>query len=152
MPLIRHFPEIDLIEGDLSAVAHCNVSIFDHWLTADECDAAVMRFDDDLDGAKQVEYLGGENRFLRFYRHLAERGAVSNRDGSVVGFESMSSDLEAIIVASLREERLMDVYFCGLGVRVLGRYDRTDMVILDSADSLPALIEAVAGAGLFVLP
>ena len=58
------------------------VSVFDHILTAEECDACgVMFYREALENGKEKEYLAGERHFLAFYQDLAKKGAyVKQKD------------------------------------------------------------------------
>ena len=46
----------------------------------------------------------------------------------------------------------MDVYFVDFAVRVMGGYDRTDLLIAETPQKLEPLLSHVSKFGLFVLP
>ncbi|UGQ48732.1 hypothetical protein [Massilia endophytica] len=150
----KHFPDIDLGEDDLDAlgISYFHVSTFDHWLSEPEADdCQYLNYSITLDAGALEQYFVGEQRFLDFYSTLAVDGVICNRSGPLRVFETATSELREIFVNSLREKRLMDVYFCGAGVRIFGRYDRTDLVIADGPQQLEALRTKVANFGLSVL-
>lgn len=150
-----HFPEIDLGEDDLASMgfSYCSISVFDHWLGEDEAsENPLMSYSIASDSGVLEKYLEGEKEFLNFYSSLSDCGVICNRPGTLRKFESINSELEQIFVNSLREKRLMDVYFIGSGVRVIGRYDRTDLIIADTPEQLNSLRAKVVQFGLFVLP
>jgi hypothetical protein len=45
----------------------------------------------------------------------------------------------------------MDIYFLSVGVRVIGGYDRTDLVLFDREADVSMFEVKVASAGLFIL-
>ena len=151
---IKHFPELYDDEGELNLSEDklISLSIFNHWLS--EEDAAIcpiMNFAIAVEAGRLSEYLKGEISFLDFYYRLSEAGVVVN---SALFPDVMSRDdprLSAVFTESLRETRAMDAYFIGPQVRVVGGYDRTDLLILEDR-CRRAQIEALAqDCGLFVL-
>ncbi|MDZ5649311.1 hypothetical protein [Nitrospirillum sp. BR 11828] len=151
--LSKHFPLLDLGDGDLAVPGHlfCHVSIFDHWLDEQEADHPLMCYSTALAAGALDEYMLGEQKFLKFYSLLSKGGVICNRPGPLRIFEAMTPELEHIFVDSLREKRFMDVYFKGTGVRVIGRYDRTDLVIADSQEELRSFQLKSHDFGLFEL-
>jgi hypothetical protein len=150
----EYFPELDLGEDDLASrgFSFCHISVFDHWLSEQEAaDNPLMSYSIALDAGALEEYLQGEKKFLNFYSSLSTFGVVCNRPGPLRMFEASSPELEQIFVNSLREKRSMDVYFVGAGVRVIGRYDRTDLAISDSQEQLDSFLTKAHEFELFEL-
>ncbi|SHL51482.1 hypothetical protein SAMN05444272_0762 [Roseibium suaedae] len=104
-----------------------------------------------LDAGCLEEYMRGERKFLRFYSSLSGDGVICNRPGPLRRLEANSGLLEDVLVNSLREIRLMDVYFIGAGLRVLGGYDRTDLVIAECREKLVSFQRRANEFGLFHL-
>ncbi|PDT12605.1 hypothetical protein CO655_05635 [Rhizobium sp. M1] len=93
----------------------------------------------------------GEKKFLELYRSLSKRGVICNRPRPLRRLDIADEELDRIFLNSLREQGSMDVYFMSHGARVLGRYDRTDLFIIEDAACLSTLKEEIAEAGLFIL-
>ena len=151
---IKHFPELDLGENDLASLgfSFCHISVFDHWLNEQEAaDNLLMSYSIALDAGALDGYLQGEQKFLSFYSSLSTCGVVCNRPGPLRMFEALTPELQEIFVNSLREKRSMDLYFKGVGVRIMGRYDRTDLVIADSQEQLNSFLPKAHEFGLFEL-
>lgn len=149
-----HFPALDLGEDDLVSLGYsfCHISVFDHWLNEHEAaDNPIMSYSIALDSGEVDGYLQGEMRFLNLYSFLSSGGVMCSRPSPQRIFKEFTSELEQIFVNSLREKKLMDVYFKGAGVRIIGRYDRTDLVIADSPAHLKFLLSRVNEFGLFGL-
>ncbi|MBP2489549.1 hypothetical protein R1538_13215 [Rhizobium leguminosarum] len=147
----EHFPELDLGEDDLASLgfSFCHISVFDHWLSAQEAaDNPFMSYSIALDAGELEGYLQGEHKLLKFYSSLSSLGVICNRPSPLRVFEAFTAELEQIMISSLREKRLMDLYFKVAGVRVIGRYDRTDLVIADSMKQLDSLRLKVREFGL----
>jgi len=152
--LTEHFPELDLGEDDLASLgfSFSHISVFDHWLSEQEAaDNPLMSYSIALDTGALEGYLQGEQKFLSFYMFLSTDGVVCNRPGPLRMIEALTPELEQIFVNSLREKRSMDVYFKGAGVRIIGRYDRTDLVIADSKEQLGSFLPQAHEFGLFEL-
>lgn len=150
----EHFPELDLGEDDLASLgfSFCHISVFDRWLSEQEAaENPLMSYSIAQDAGALEGYLQGEQKFLSFYSSLSKYGVVCNRPRPLRMFEALTSELEQIFVSSLREKRSMDVYFKGAGVRVIGRYDRTDLVIADSQVQLNSFLPKAREFGLFEL-
>lgn len=153
--LKAHFPELDFGEKDVSemGIAYAFISVFDHWLSAYEAESSpLMAYSLALRAGRLDDYLVGEHKFLKLYRMLGRHGLVCNRPRPVRKFETVDVDLEKVLIGSLREECLMDIYFSDFGVRVMGGYDRTDLLIAETPQKLEFLFAQVSKFGLFVLP
>ncbi|MBB2750051.1 UNVERIFIED_ORG: hypothetical protein GGI57_000724 [Rhizobium aethiopicum] len=149
-----HFPDLDVGEDDLNdgRFTYLNVSIFDHWLTEEEAeDSRIASYSIAKSNGKLDEYMGGEKKFLKLYRSLSKQGVICNRPGPLRRLEIVDKELNRVFVNSLREQHLMDVFFVNCKVRAFGRYDRTDLLIIEDAAFLSDLKEEIASAGLFVL-
>lgn len=149
-----YFPAFDLHEDELVqlGLSSCYVSIFDRWLSEQEAaDSPLMSYSIALDAGCLEEYMRGERKFLRFYSSLSGDGVICNRPGPLRRLEANSGLLEDVLVNSLREIRLMDVYFIGAGLRVLGGYDRTDLVIAECREKLVSFQRRANEFGLFHL-
>ncbi|MBY5645879.1 hypothetical protein [Rhizobium leguminosarum] len=149
-----HFPDLDLGEDDLNdgRFKYLNISIFDHWLTEEEAeDSRITSYSIARSNGQLHEYMDGEKKFLKLYRSLSRQGVVCNRPGPLRRIDIADAELNQVFINSLREERLMDVFFVSCKVRALGRYDRTDLLIIEDAAFLIDLKEEIASVGLFVL-
>lgn len=152
--LEKYFRELDLGEDDLASLGlHiCHISVFDHWLSEEEASKnPLMSYSIAIDAGASEEYFHGEQKFLKLYASLSAAGVLCNRPGPLQVFETFNFELERIFINSLREKRSMDVYFKEACVRVIGRYDRTDLVIADSQMHLDALRLRAKKFGLFQL-
>ncbi|EJC78289.1 hypothetical protein Rleg10DRAFT_7022 [Rhizobium leguminosarum bv. trifolii WSM2012] len=149
-----HFREIDFGEDELSAkgLTLLNVSIFSHWLSEEEAsESALMSYALACSAGKLDDYLKGEKKFLDLYQSLSGQGVICNRPGPLRQFDIVDEELTQIFIDSLREHRSMDVFFVSCKARFVGRYDRTDLIILEDAGSLGDLQEEVGRSGLFIL-
>ncbi|WP_104662966.1 hypothetical protein [Ensifer adhaerens] len=149
-----YFPELDFGIDTLSSpdLHHINVSVFDHWLSQEEAaDIPIMSYSIAHDEAMMASYLHGEEKFLRLYRSLSKQGVLCNSPTPARNFDEIDDEIEQIFVDSLREKRAMDVFFKSHELRVIGRYDRTDLFIARDPAFLVKIREEVAKAGLFVL-
>ncbi|MFC0134260.1 hypothetical protein [Massilia eurypsychrophila] len=151
----KYFPKIDPAIDDLSADGYifANISIFDHWLTeteASECE--ILTYAGALANQALAEYVKGERKFLDFYALLARDGVICNRPNPIREIASADEELKLIFTNSLRERRFMDVFFIAETVRVMGRWDRTDLVFFQSVGQMRSFQEKVHQAGLFLLP
>ncbi len=153
-PLDAYFPEVEIGEVDPSSNGYVavNVSLFDHWLTDDEADTSkTLCYGVAVDAGALDEYLEGERKFLDFYESLAVDGVICNRPAPLRLMNANDPEFREIVVASLREKKSMDVYFLSASVRIIGRYDRTDLALLERVTDLPAFGAKVRGAGLSIL-
>lgn len=96
-------------------------------------------------------YAQGERRFLDFYLALASQGVLCRQDDTVRELAGDEPEFERILIDSLRENRLMDVYFIRDRVRAIGGFDRTDLLILENAADLFLIRTYAAQAGLHIL-
>ena len=152
--LTQYFPDIDLEESDFSqfGYAHVFVSVFDHWLSESEAgESKIITYSTALEDKSLDGYLEGESRFLNLYFDLADDGVVINRNGPPYSAESNNPGFRNILIDSMREKRLMDVYFLGVSTRVIGRYDRTDLLLLKNPSSLSVLQKKIQEHGLYML-
>ncbi|NDI86051.1 hypothetical protein [Undibacterium crateris] len=153
-PFDAYFPEIEIGEVDPSLIGYVaiNVSLFDHWLTEEEADASKsLCYGTAVIAGAMDEYLVGERKFLDFYNSLAVGGVICNRPAPLRLMNANDPKFCEIVVASLREKKSMDVYFSSANVRIIGRYDRTDLALLERATDLATFAAKVRGAGLFIL-
>lgn len=132
------------------------VSIFDHWLTREEVEnCGYMSFKEAMKSGLKELYLEQETRFLGFYRNLLSSGGVYRTDwrANLLAFHSAWDDgLAAIIRANLREERLFELYSDRFSLRIIGGYDRTDLLLFKSLGQIPAVMNLSTRHGLFLLP
>lgn len=151
------FPEIDFgLVGlpELTAMGYIfrHVSVFDHWLTDDEASASnIITFEASVKNNAEMAYLDGERRFLDLYFSLACEGVVCNRPTHERTLFKEDKFLEDVLLKSLRERCLMDVYFKNCQARVVGGYDRTDLILVRSESDLKRICIEVQKAGLHVL-
>lgn len=149
-----YFPDLDFETPSLNAmgVAWANVSVFDHWLSEDEADSSfLLTYDVSLKTGHFGDYLAGEEKFLRLYRPLMLSGMICNYPPPLRALQRGDIVIEEIVRNSLREKRIMDAYFPSHGIRILGGYDRTDLVVADSAEQLSAVTLEAERLGLFIL-
>lgn len=153
-PLAAYFPAIEIGETDISSIGYAcvSVSLFDHWLTDEEAGASkTICYRAAVEADAVDEYLEGERKFLNFYESLAAEGVICNRPAPLRLLAANDPKFRELLVASLREQKLMDVYFLSANVRIIGRYDRTDLVLLESLTDLPTFGAVVRSAGLSIL-
>jgi hypothetical protein len=150
---MTEFPAIDdFSDGALRALGYLplRVSVFDHVLSETEAgDSPLMFYRLARDAGALDAYLAGEARFLAFYTDLALDGAAAIADGSAVDLPPAA--LRDTLLASLREERLMDVWFPAPGIRALGGWDRTDLLLATSVVAVASATMAARRQGLFLL-
>lgn len=135
------------------------VSVFDHWLSHEECEASDILFYGHAVKERALDdYMTGENNFVAFYQRLARSGAYVHEeiiDGADFALLRESywetdcddADFIGLLRDRLREKRRLDtccIYFPEFAVRYLGGYDRTDLLLLRNKDFLPA-IDRIAG-------
>ncbi|MFS8057174.1 hypothetical protein QD357_30910 [Rhizobium sp. BR 317] len=129
-----------------------SISIFDHWLSVEEADCStILSFSIAKKTGNLEAYLSGEKKYLSFYRSLSRCGVICGRPGNLSIFETYSNKLESILVDSLREQQLADVYFIGPEVRLIGGYDRTDTIAATTTDALSYVRREANASGLHVL-
>ena len=155
----RFFPHFVLGETRLSDLGYfpiC-VSVFDHWLSNEECNASdILFYNEAVRKGKLDDYMVGENDFVAFYQRLARRGAyvhedVTDQAGHVLRDSYWETDADdkdfiELLRERLREKRRLDtccIYFLEFEVRYLSGWDRTDILLLRNKDFLPA-IEKIA--------
>jgi hypothetical protein len=149
-----YFPEIDFGSADLALTAYvyARVSIFDHWLTEQEADVnKILCYSLAVKEGATAEYFDGEMKFLKLYRSLSSSYVICKHPGPLRRLDLGDPELEHVIVNSLRENRFMDVYFIAERIRVVGCYDRTDLVLFENEGDLDAFHVKVKEAGLFLL-
>ncbi len=150
--LEAHFPDITDFEPRETSPLFSFISVFDHWLSEEEAANSTIMFHSlALESGSIADYLEGERRFTELYQSLVRGGIVVARPGPMRRLETPTAEFEKIIRDSLRETYLMDVYFEGFGVRIVGGYDRTDRAIADSVDQLATFKTEVRKFGLHVL-
>ncbi|MCL6246631.1 hypothetical protein M5F00_01910 [Acinetobacter sp. ANC 4945] len=91
------------------------------------------------------EYLNGEEKFLNFYSHLFDVYSFKNNK------KIESDEYQTIVIQSLREQRLMDIYVQNRKIRLQSGYDRTDQLFLANASLLPDIIKKLEMSKLHVL-
>ena len=122
------------------------ISIFDHWLSeveADQCN--ILCYNIALKNNSLDEYLNGEEKFLNFYSQLFDEYSFKNNK------KIDSDEYQTIVIQSLREQRLMDIYVQNRKIRLQGGYDRTDQLFLVNASLLPDIIKKLEMSKLHVL-
>ncbi len=149
------FPEVDFSLDDIGLPNYSfkHISIFDHWLGDDESAACdIFTYASAVESEKLSEYLAGELNFINCYNFLARVGVICNYPGPRRVILQNGLEIHDIFVNSLREKRLMDVFFVADQVRVIGRYDRTDMIIYQNKfkGNLP-FAECISRFGLYLL-
>lgn len=150
--LAMHFPDIDKRELSDLGSPFAFVSVFERWLSEEECASCrLMTYSIALEAGEIDGYLAGEGRFLDLYCALGKAGMIVGWPQPFRRVEAETTEFEGILRESLREQHLMDVYFEGYGVRIRGGYDRTDVIIADSVEQLSALEFEVRRFGLFTL-
>jgi len=151
---MNFFPEIDFEKVNFSSLGYYSfsVSIFDHWLSENEfVECNTLCFSSAKKNGFLADYLEGENKFLSFYKYLTHSSVLSYQGNNILSFEKYNDNLEEIIINSLREKSLMDLFFLEMDLRVIGGYDRTDLFLLRDRSKLDGLKKIVNAHGLFVL-
>jgi hypothetical protein len=152
IPHQDHFPDIGHQEIASLGVPFAFVSLFDHWLTEAECTAtSLFTYESALKANQLQDYLAGERKFLALYNHLGNAGTIVNCPGVLRSINSASSEFQRILRRSLREALFMDIYLEGYGVRIIGNFDRTDVIIADTREQLNVLEAEIAKFGLYML-
>ncbi|OWV99187.1 hypothetical protein [Rhizobium sp. R693] len=130
-----------------------HVSIFDHWLSEEEADRSTkLSYSISIKTGNLDRYLSGEKKYLAFYRSLSRSGAICGRPGKLTAFEGYNEKLESILIDSLREHRLADLYFVEPEVRLIAGYDRTDTIAAKTIDAVNHVRQEASAAGLYILP
>ncbi len=133
-----------------------SVSVFDHWLSEEEYIAEpVVRHHDAVKKGLMAGYLEGERRFEAFYAELGREGAYLEarwRQGGRRFVPASSGLLKRIVRHSLREGRGMDLVFVAAPVRVIGCWNRTDLLLPETAAIRNEVAAAAMRHGLHVLP
>ncbi|MCY7397497.1 MAG: hypothetical protein LH466_01485 [Sphingomonas bacterium] len=134
-----------------------SVSVFDHWLSPEEVRACkLLSYSDALEAGLVTIYEEQELRFLRFYQELFA-GSVFRRAGvgrlkrTVVFHKRWDRRLKKDVKRSLRDHRYMEVFVPTLSVRVEGNWDRTDVLLFQHMESVPAVTTLAAKHGLFLI-
>ncbi|PWR23311.1 hypothetical protein [Zavarzinia compransoris] len=144
------FPSLTSFDdADLRGLGYrvLRVSVFDHWLSAEEAaECPVMNHALALRAGALDAYEAGEARFLALYDGMALTG-VTDAQGPLCPATAART-----IRDSLREVTLMDIRFPELALRAVGGWDRTDLLLLEPAADLDALTARIRRHGLFVLP
>ncbi len=136
----------------LAGYARVALSLFDHWLTeAEFVDCRRLSFDMAVESGMRAEYLKEEALFLDFYRKAFASGVYCATGPSMTWFPGWTDDLQAVVVASVREWRLMDVYCPSMRLRVMGGYDRTDLLLLERFAPRDEILGMIQDSGLFAL-
>ena len=122
------------------------ISIFDHWLSEVEAgQCKTMYYNLALENNCLDEYLNGEEKFLNFYSQLFDEYSLKNNK------KIDSDEYQTIVIQSLREQRLMDIYVQNRKIRIQGGYDRTDQLFLANASLIPDIIKKLEMSKLHVL-
>ncbi|MEH1709086.1 hypothetical protein V7G70_00295 [Acinetobacter pittii] len=123
-----------------------SISIFDHWLSEVEVDQSnIICYDISLKNNSLDEYLNGEEKFLNFYYQLFDE--YSFKDNKKIDFD----EYKTMIIESLREQRLMDIYVQNEKIRLQGGFDRTDQLFLANASLIPDIMKKLEISKLHVL-
>lgn len=123
-----------------------SISIFDHWLSEVEADQSnIICYDISLKNNSLDEYLNGEEKFLNFYYQLFDE--YSFKDNKKIDFD----EYKATVIQSLREHRLMDIYFQNGRIRLQGGFDRTDQLFLANTSLIPDIMKKLEISKLHVL-
>ena len=153
-PLSEYLPSIDLGCDDPTQLGfYCKyLSIFDHWLNEIEAEnCAVMSYSIAHSKSEEAEYLVGENRFLQIYLELSKNGIICKCQSALRVLNGGDPLIRQILIDSLREKKLMDIYFIDAHVRAMGGYDRTDLLLAENAEVFLAISEKITQNGLFLL-
>jgi hypothetical protein len=150
-----NFPEIEPYQrAQIEELGYLplHLSVFDHWLTREECEGCdLINYETALSAAKIVEYQAGEDKFIDFYRRLIGADEVSVNEDDPVYRAHSETLFNAIIVPSLRERKLMDLFVERANVRIVGGYDRTDLLLAREEAQRQALRQLARDVDLFLL-
>ncbi|WP_049066495.1 hypothetical protein, partial [Acinetobacter seifertii] len=80
-----------------------------------------------------------------FYSQLFDE--YSFKDNKKIDFD----EYKAMIIESLREQRLMDIYVQNRRIRLRGGFDRTDQLFLANVSLIPDILEKLEISKLHVL-
>ena len=128
------------------------VSVFDHWLSEDEAsNSGIISFSTAKKSGKLGEYQEGEQRMISFYKSITKGSFIYSFSGRAAPSSIDEGEFDFILKESLREKKLMDILVFPINLRVVGGYDRTDLLLL-SGEAERAFIESSArAAGVFLL-
>lgn len=144
------FPSLTSFDdADLRALGYriLRISVFDHWLTEAEAAACpVISHGEALRRNALPAYEAGEAHFLGLYDGMALTG-VADAEGPLC-----PATAARVIRDSLREVALMDIRFPELSLRVIGGWDRTDLLLLEPMADAGALTTRILRHGLYILP
>lgn len=149
------FPVIeDFSDEGLNIIGYkaLRVSIFDHWLSeeeANECDW--INFQTAIKTGNLEEYINGEDDFKNLYNSICEDGEII-RIYNGEGYGISKKEFHSIMEDSLREKDLADIYIGKYDLRILGGYDRTDLLLVKKESPIDHIIEIVNRSGLHILP
>jgi hypothetical protein len=150
--MFRSLAAFDDNSLDQAGYAKVALSLFDHWLTeAEFADCRRLSFDMAVQSGLRAEYMKEEERFLDFYRTAFAAGVYCAAGPAMTWFPAWNDDLRGVVVASLREWRLMDVYCPSLRLRAMGGYDRTDLLLLERFAPRDNILRLIEDSGLFAL-
>jgi len=128
------------------------LSIFEHWLSTEEADAcAYLFFEQALKAGLEALYLEQEARFLSFYRDLLTGPISGYSDGTLSFYEGWGDMLAKDIQASLREKCFIDLHCSRRQLRIMGGYDRTDLLLFKNIGQIPLVQDLSTRHGLFLL-
>lgn len=162
---LNHFPNVDAFDDTTFAKLRYLprwLSVFDHWLREEEAAASkIMTYDLATERGASAEYLAGEQKLLAFYGQLFADGAIrlmashcEDAHHAVAHHGVFDPALAEAVVTSLRERKagdLMDCYVPHRSLRVMGGYDRTDLLLFQDAAAVDDVEQLARNCGLFLL-
>ncbi|NQE63200.1 hypothetical protein E1H18_3456 [Caulobacter sp. RHG1] len=99
-----------------------------------------------------ASYLEQEERFVRFYADLLTGEDwldASSPELLRSGLDERA--LEQVVRPSIREQKLMDIYVCDRRLRIIGGYDRTDLLLFQDDAMIANANDIARKRGLFLL-
>ena len=156
----EHFPDLgSWSEQEVRSVGYhrCSVSVFDHWLTPEEASAcSFLSYHDAVSAGLSEAYEAQELRFLSFYQTLFaggvyRRAGVGRTKTSATFHQGWDRRLKKDVKRSLRDHRHMDVYIPALSLRIAGSWDRSDALLFENAELMPAVAALAVSHGLFII-
>lgn len=131
------------------------ISVFDHWLSREECDSTALCFADFLQ-KNDVLYLQNIKKFEEFYEQLFYVGIISwknNKKCTRVSFDNFDSKESYIdrCKVSIREEKSLSICIPDWEVVICGGFDLTHNILVKKGVNKDALINLVNKSHLYLL-
>jgi hypothetical protein len=134
------------------------LSPYDHCLTEEEAEEQILSYAIPLKPNQKKKYLENEAKFIDFYKKIYTNYSTffafcdkfSDTSEEFYEFESQD-ELEKICLASLREQRFIDLYVEKLGLLISGAYDLEVLLYANDLSAIETLQQQDFMEGLYLL-